>query len=242
MARNHPCQHDILTDTQICRSIRHKAQTAFKQAQTSLLTILVIYHRRQQAGPQRQAHSGHLYRDWAWQDQHFFARVQQGLNLRIDEAVSDRFLEAVIDQHGFHTLERQIRFAMLGHDQVSTYRHVRNIVVAVNACDFFYQVLFDFHIETPARRDRQPVVALLGHLATQTTQNIAHLLARYHVADQTVQLFATQGDGGTLRQFGFSCHIDDRASLTATDINQQAGRTLHRFVLQCRINATLVAM
>ncbi|MNI94148.1 hypothetical protein D3C73_1522000 [compost metagenome] len=97
----------------------------------------------------------------------------------------------MIDQHGLHALQGQIRFAMLGHDQVSADRHVRNVVVAVNTRHFFHQVFFDFHIETPARRNRQPVIALLGHLATQTTQNVTDLLAWHHMANQAIELFTT---------------------------------------------------
>ncbi|MNH34927.1 hypothetical protein D3C79_955650 [compost metagenome] len=131
---------------------------------------------------------------------------------------------------------------MLGHDQIGTYRHVGNIVVAINACDFFHQIFFDFHIETPARRHRQPVITLLGHLATQTAQNIAYLLAWYYVANQTIQFFTAQCNSGTLRQFAFGGNIDNRACLAAADINQQTGSALHRFVLQRRVNATLIAM
>ncbi|MNG98729.1 hypothetical protein D3C79_578790 [compost metagenome] len=148
----------------------------------------------------------------------------------------------MIDQHGLHAFQRQIGFAMLGHDQIGTYRNVRNIVVAINARDFFHQVFFDFHIETPARRHRQPVIALLGHLATQTTQNIAHLLARHYVANQTIQLFTAQRNGGALRQFAFGGDINNRAGVAAANINQQAGSALHGFVLQRRVNATLIAM
>ncbi|MNG98724.1 hypothetical protein D3C81_841430 [compost metagenome] len=157
--------------------------------------------------------------------------MQQGLHFRINEAVGDRFLETVIDQQSFHAFQRQIGFAVLGHDQIGTDRHVRNIVVAINARDFFNQVFFDFHIETPARRHRQPVIALLCHLTTQTAQNIAHLLAWYHMTNQTIQFFTAQRNSGALRQFAFGGNINNRACLAAADINQQAGSALHRLVL-----------
>ena len=62
------------------------------------------------------------------------------------------------------------------------------------------------------------------------------------VPNQAIQLTATQGDGRTLRQRGFVGDVDNRARFAAADVDQQASRTLHRFVLQRRIHATLVAM
>ncbi|MNH14591.1 hypothetical protein D3C79_741860 [compost metagenome] len=199
MPGNHASQHDILADTQICRSIRDKAQPTLKQAHPSLLAILVVYHRREQAGPQGQTHGGHLYRDRAWQDQGLFTWVQQRLHFRVNKTVSNCFLIAMIDQHGLHALQGQIGLTVFCHHQIGAHWHIRDVVVAIDTGHFFYQILFDFHIETPAWRHRQPVVALFGNLATQATQNIAHLLAWHYVANQTVQLFTTQCNGGTLR-------------------------------------------
>ena len=242
MAGDHARQHDVLTDTQICRTIRHKAQAAFEQAQARLLAVLVVHYRRQQAGPQRQAHRRHFDRNRARQDQRFFIRMQQRLHFRIDEAIGDRFLITVIDQHGLHALERQVGFAMLSHHQIGAHRHIRDVVVAVNARHFFHQVLFDLHIETPARRHCLPVVALFGHLATQAAQNVANLLARHHVADQAIQLLAAQRDGSAFRQFVFIGHVNNRAGLAAADVQQQARSAFHRFVLQRRIDAALIAV
>ena len=62
------------------------------------------------------------------------------------------------------------------------------------------------------------------------------------VANQAIQLAAAQGDGRTLRQGRFVGDVDNRARFAAADVDQQAGRTFHRFVLQRRVNAALVAM
>ena len=62
------------------------------------------------------------------------------------------------------------------------------------------------------------------------------------VPNQAIQLAATQGDGSTLRQRGFVGDVDNRARFAAADVDQQASRTLHRFVLQRRIHAALVAV
>ena len=45
VAANHPCQHQILTNAQICLGIRHETQTGFKDTHAVLLTVLVIDHR-----------------------------------------------------------------------------------------------------------------------------------------------------------------------------------------------------
>ena len=62
------------------------------------------------------------------------------------------------------------------------------------------------------------------------------------VANQAIQLAATQGNGRALRQRAFVGYINNRARFAAADVDQQTGRTFHRFVLQRRVNATLVAV
>ena len=62
------------------------------------------------------------------------------------------------------------------------------------------------------------------------------------VANQAIQFAATQGNGRALRQGVFVGHINNRARFAAADVDQQTGRTFHRFVLQRRVNAALVAV
>ena len=62
------------------------------------------------------------------------------------------------------------------------------------------------------------------------------------VANQAIQLAAAQSNGGTLRQRRFVGHVDNRTRFSAADVDQQASRTFHRFVLQSRVNAALVAV
>ena len=62
------------------------------------------------------------------------------------------------------------------------------------------------------------------------------------MTNQTIQLAAAQTDGRPFRQRGFIGDINNRTGFTTADINQQTGRTLHGFVLQRRINTTLIAM
>ena len=235
-------QHHILTDTQRSLSVRYEAQAGLEDTHTVLLAVLVVHHRRQQAGQQRQTHSGHFAGNWAWQNQRFLTRVNQLLNFRVHEAVGDHFLIAFIVQHGFHTLKRQIGFFMAAHHQTCLYRLVRDAVIAINARHFFHQVFFDFHIETPGWRNRLPLVVTDSHFTAQARQNIGHLLIGNVMTNQAIQLATTQRNRRTLRQRSFMGHIDDWARFTAAQFNQQRGSTLDCFVLQCRINAALVAV
>ena len=168
--------------------------------------------------------------------------MNQLLYFRINEAIGNDFLITFVVKHGFHALERQIRFTVSAHNQTRLDRFVRNIVVAVHACDFFNQIFFNFHIETPARRNGFPLAFAFRHLTAQATQNVAHLLISNVMADQTIQFATAQGNGRALRQCRFICDIDNRTGFTAADVNQQTGRTLHRFVLQRRIDATLITV
>ena len=242
VAADSASQHQILTDTEICLGIRHKAQTGFEDTHAALLTVLVIHDGAKQTGPQGEAHRGHFAGDRAWQNQGFLAWVDQLLQFRIHEAVGDHFLIAFVIQHGFHTLQGQIGFAMGAHHQAGLYRLVRDVVVAVNTSHFFHQVFFDFHIETPAWCNGLPLVLAFGNLTAQTAQDIAHLRIRNVMANQTIQLATTQRDGRTLRQRRLIGHINHWTCFTAADIDQQASGTFHRFVLQCRINTALVAV
>ena len=242
VAADDPTQHHILTDAQRCLSVRNEAQTSLEDTDTVLLAVLVVHHRRQQAGQQRQTHGGHFAGDWAWQNQRFFTRMNQLLNLRVHEAVGDHFLIAFIVQHGFHTLERQIGFFMAAHYQTGLYRLVRDAVIAINARHFFDQVFFDFHVETPAWRNRLPLVVTDRNFTAQASQNIGHLIISNVMTNQAIQLAAAQCDGRTLRQRGFMSHIDDWTRFAAAQFDQQRGSALDCFVLQRRINATLVAV
>ncbi len=168
--------------------------------------------------------------------------MDQLLQFRIHEAVGDHLLVAFVDEHGLHALHRQIRFAVAAHDQTRLHRLIRNAVVAVDTRHLFDQVLFDLHIETPARRNRLPLILAFGHLTAQTAENVAYLLVGNMVANQAIQFAAAQGDGCALRQRCFVGHIDNRTGFTAADIQQQARCTLHRFILQRRVNAALIAV
>jgi hypothetical protein len=74
-----------------------------------------------------------------------------------------------------------------------------------------------------------------GYFTAQTFQNVGHLRIGNVVTNQAIQLAAAQGDGRTLRQRRFVGDVDNRARFAAADVDQQAGRTLHRFVLQRRV-------
>ncbi len=235
-------QHQILTDTQVRLSVRHKAQTGFENAHAALLTVLVVDDGSQQAGQQRQAHRGHLAGYWAWQDQCFLARVDQLLHFRVNEAVGDHFLVTFVVQHGFHTLQREVGFTVGAHHQASLHRLIRNVVVAVNAGHLFHQIFFDLHIETPAWRNGCPLVLAFGYFTAQTTQNVAHLRIGNVVANQAIQFAAAQGDGRRLRQMRLAGHVNNRTGFATADVDQQAGSALHRFVLQRRIDAALIAV
>ena len=164
------------------------------------------------------------------------------LYFRINEAVGNHFLIAFVVEQRFHALKRQIRFAVGAHDQARLHRFVRNIVITIDAGDFFDQVLFDGNIETPARRDGLPLVLAFGDVTAQTTQNIANLRILNVVTNQTIQLAAAKLDGRRLRQGRFVGDVNDRASFAAANIHQQAGRTLHRLILQRGVHAALVAV
>ena len=242
VAANHAAQHHILTNAQRSLGIRYKAQTGFEDTYAVLLTILVIDHGGQQAAPQRKTHRGHFTGDRAWQTQRFFARVNQLLHFRIDEAISNHFLVAFVIQHRFYALERQVSFFMAAHYQTGLHRLVRDVVIAKQTRNFFYQVFFNFHVETPARRNGLPLVVTDGHFTAQTLENIGHHVIGNVMTNQAIQLAATQGDGRTFRQRRFVGNIDNRASFTAADIHQQAGGALQGFVLQRRIDTTLIAV
>ena len=164
------------------------------------------------------------------------------MQLRINEAVGDHFLVAFVVQHGFHTLQRQIGLAMAAHHQTRLHRLVRDVVVAVNAGHFFHQIFLDLHVKTPGRRNGFPLVLTLSNFAAQTRQNVGYLRIGNVVTNQTIQFAAAQGNGRTLRQRRFVGHINYRTRFAAADVDQEASRTLHRFVLQRRIHATLVAV
>ncbi len=168
--------------------------------------------------------------------------MDQLLHFRVNETVGDHFLVTFVVEHGFHTLQRQIRFTMGTHHQPSLHRLIRDVVVAVDTGNFFHQIFFDLHIETPARRNGCPLVLAFGDVTAQTAQNVAHLRIGNVMANQAVQLATTQGDGRRLRQMRLAGDINDRASFAAANINQQAGRALHRFVLQSWIHAALIAV
>ena len=164
------------------------------------------------------------------------------LYFRINEAVGNHFLIAFVVEQRFHALKRQIRFAVGAHDQARLHRFVRNIVITIDAGDFFDQILFDGNIETPARRDGLPLVLAFGDVTAQTTKNIANLRILNVVTNQTIQLAAAKLDGRRLRQGRFVGDVNDRASFAAANIHQQAGRTLHRLILQRGVHAALVAV
>ena len=168
--------------------------------------------------------------------------MQQRLDFRIDEAVGNYFLVAFVIQHGFYTFQRQIRFTMRTHDKTRLNRRVRDIVITVYTGDFFDQVFFNFHIETPARRDRFPLILPFRHVTTQTTQNVAHLLIRNMVSDQTIQFATTKRNGCAFWQRVFVRHVNDWTRFAAADIDQQARCTFHGLMLQSRINTTLIAV
>ena len=242
VAADDAAQHQVLANSQRRLSVRHKAQAALKDAHAVLLAVLVIHHGVQQAGPQGEAHRRHLAGDRARQDQRLFARVQQLLNFRVDEAVGDHFLVAFIVKQRFYALEREVSFFMLTHDKASLHRLVGNAVIAVDAGNLFHQVFFNLHIEAPARGNGLPLVLSLGDFAAEAAQNVAHLSVGNVVADQAIELAAAQGDSRTLRQRRIIGDVDNRAGFTAADIDQQASRALHGLILQSRIDAALVAV
>ena len=242
VATDNATQHHVLTDTQRSLSVRHKAQTGFKNTYAVLLSVLVVDHGRQQAGPQGQTHCRHFAGDWVWQNQRFFTRVNQLLNFRINEAIGNNFLIAFIVKHGFHTLQRQVSFFMAAHHQTCLYRLVRDAVIAVNAGDFFDQIFFNFHVEAPGWRNGLPFIVTHGHFAAQSGQNVSHQLISNMMANQAIQLAAAKRDGRTLWQRCFIRYIDDWAGFTTADIEKQGCCTFDSFVLQNRVNATLVTV
>ena len=131
---------------------------------------------------------------------------------------------------------------MLTHDQTCLNWRIRDIVITIYAGNFFDQIFFDFHIETPARRYRFPLILTFRDVTTQTTQNIAHLVISNMVSDQTIQFAAAKRNGRAFWQRRFVGHINNWTGFTAADINQQTGSALHRFVLQRRIDTTLIAV
>ena len=131
---------------------------------------------------------------------------------------------------------------MAAHHQTRLHRLVRDIVVAVHAGHFFHQIFFDLHVETPGWRNGFPLILTFSHFAAQTRQNVGHLRIGNVVTNQTIQLAAAQSNGRTLRQRRLVGHIDNRTRFAAADVDQQASRTLHRFVLQRRIHPTLIAV
>ena len=207
-----------------------------------MLAILVVNNSAQQPGPQGQTHCGHFAGDWAWQDQRLLARVDQLLQLRINKAVGDHFLVAFVVKHGFHTLQGQVGFTMGTHHQTGLNGLVRDIVVAIYAGHFFHQIFFDFHVKTPGWRNGFPLVLTFGHFTAQTRQNVGHLGIGNMMTNQAIELAAAQGNGCAFRQRRFVSDIDNRTGFTAADVDQKASRSLHRFVLQRRVNATLVAV
>ena len=112
------------------------------------------------------------------------------LHFRVNEAVGDHFLIAFVVEQRFYALERQVSFTVSPHNQACLYRLIRDVVVAVNTRDFFDQIFFNLHVETPARRNCLPLVFAFGHFAAETTQNVCYLLIRNMMADQAIQ-FAT---------------------------------------------------
>ena len=237
-----PGQHHILTNAQRRLSIRHEAQATLKDAHAALLTVLVVDHGTQQAGPQRQTHRRHFAGDRAWQDQRLFPGVDQLLDFRVNKAVGDHFLIAFVVQQRFYALQRQVGFTMGTHDQTRLYWRIRNVVVAINASHFFDQIFFDLHVETPARGDCLPFTLTYRHFAAEALQNVGDLRVIDMVANQAIQFATTQGNGGAFWQGLFVCHVDHRAGFTAAEVDQQTRGTLQRFILQRRIDAALIAM
>ncbi|CCJ83891.1 conserved hypothetical protein [Cronobacter dublinensis 582] len=82
----------------------------------------------------------------------------------------------------------------------------------------------------------------MRHLATQTREDIRDLRISDVMADQTIELAATQRDRGARWQVRFAGHIDNRTGFTAADVQQQTRRALHRLELQLRVDAALVAV
>ena len=242
VAADGPGQHHILTNAQRRIGVRHKAQTTLKDAYPALLTVLVVDHGPQQASPQRQAHRRHFAGDRAWQDQRLFTGVDQLLDFRVDEAVGDHFLIAFVIQQRFHALQRQIGFTVGTHDQTRLHRLIRNVVVAINASHFLDQILFDLHVETPARRHRLPFAFAHRHFAAEALQNVGDLRVVDMVANQAIQFATTQSDGGAFWQSLFVGHVDHRAGFAAAEVDQQTRGALQRFILQGRIDAALIAM
>ena len=237
-----PSQHHILTDAQRCLGIRYETQTGFKNTHAVLLTILVVHSGRQQASQQRQAHRGHFAGDWAWQNQRFFTRVNPLLYFRVNEAIGDHFLIAFVVQHSFHALKRQIGLFVAPHHKACLYRLIRDAVIAINTRDFFHQVFFDFHIETPGRRNGQPLVLTHGDFTTQTRQNISNQIVSNVMTNQTIKLATAQRNRGALRQACFIGNINNWARFTTAQLKQQTGCTFHRLVLQSRIDAAFIAV
>ena len=131
---------------------------------------------------------------------------------------------------------------MRTHDKTRLNWRIRDIVITVYTGDFFDQVFFDLHIETPARRYRFPLILPFRDITTQTAQNIAHLLICNMVSDQTIQFATAQRNGCAFWQRGFVRRVNDWTRFAAADIDQQARSTFHGFMLQRRINTTLIAV
>ncbi len=86
---DHPREHGLLINPV---AVFHEAEPGFEQANSRLLTVLIVSHGFQQSAPETRAHDRQIRRNRVCQRNAFPLWINQALNLRVYKAVGNRFL------------------------------------------------------------------------------------------------------------------------------------------------------
>ncbi len=221
----------------------NKTQTAFEQAHARLLTVQVVLYRFHQAGPQRGAHGGHVRGNRVSQHQRFNAWGEQGEQLRVNEAVGDRFLIAARHQQAAQGWQLGAGFGFRLRGQTRLRVTYRQTVVAVQATNLFDQINFKTDVETVTRHSDLPFAALpCNYLQTQARKQTLDFASVQLQTEHLADALGAQGNRGSSRQISLANHFNNRAGLAANDVDQQTGCPLHSFTRQLPVNPTLEAV
>ena len=119
----------------------------------------------------------------------------------------------------------------------------RQLVVAIEARQLFDQVHLDADVETVAGHTHLPATGFqAGHGQTQAAEQTLDLGIVQGQTQDALDALGAQQDRLDLRQVLGTDRLDHRARLTADDVQQQAGCTLHGLARQLEVHAPLEAV
>ncbi|RMO19822.1 hypothetical protein ALQ47_05273 [Pseudomonas cichorii] len=237
---NHTGKHRLLLET---LKLADETQSAFEHANAILLTVEVMLQRPDQTRPQRGAHGCHVVGDRIGQQQRLNARIEEFEQLRINEAIGDRFLIATGNQQTTQLRQIATRFSLGLRCQAGLRVTNRQVVITVQTRQLFDQVDFKADVETVTWHFNAPLTdSLAAQLQAQSSQKTFDFSVFNDQTEHLLDTACTQGHGSNRWQVLFADRFDDRTGFTAGDFQQQASSTLHGFTGKLPVHTTLVTV